>query len=100
MKKEGERPTCTHFQREVHEEYRCSKLHLDLKPKKFSKKKKGEQKTNVAAQRELSSDSGDETKITTMGLKGKTPEIGSSSNYFESSSKMDNVTDENKRTKL
>ena len=64
-----------------------------LKPKKFSKKKKGEQKTNAAVQRELGSDSGDETKITAIGLKGKTLEIGSSSNSFASSSKMDNMTD-------
>ena len=76
VKKEGERPTCTHCQKEGREESRCWKLHPDLKPKKFSKKKKGQQKTNAAVQQELGSDSSDETKITTMGLKGKTPEIG------------------------
>ena len=31
-----------------------------------------------------------------MGLKGKNPKIGSSSNYCASSSKVDNVTDEKK----
>ena len=33
--KEGERPTCTHFQRIVHDESKCWKLHPELKPKKF-----------------------------------------------------------------
>ena len=80
VKKEGEWPTCTHCQREGHEESRCWKLHPDLKPKKFIKKKKVEQKTNAVVQHDLGSDSGDETKIATMGLKGKTHEIGSSSN--------------------
>ena len=50
VKKEGERPTCTHCQREGHEESICWKLHPELKPKKFSKKKKGENKTNAAVQ--------------------------------------------------
>ena len=48
----------------------------------------------------MGSDSGDETKITAMGLKGKTPKVGSSSNYCASSSKMDNVIDEKKMTEL
>ena len=64
----------------------------------FIKKKKGEQKTNAIVQHDLGSDSGDETKIIAMGLRGKTPKIGSSSNSCASSSKMDNVTDENKNT--
>ena len=45
-------------------------------------------------------DSSDETNIIAMGLKGKTLEIGSSSNSCASSSQMDNVTNEKKMTKL
>jgi hypothetical protein len=100
MKKEGERPACVHCQKESHVESRCWKLHPDLKPKKFSKKKKGEQKTNATVQRELNYNSGDETNITAMGLKGKIHKIGSSSNFCASSSKIDNMINEKKMTKL
>ena len=46
-----------------------------MRIKKFNNKRK--QKTIATAQHDLGSDSGDETKITTMGLKGK--EISSTS---------------------
>ena len=48
VKKEGEWPTSTHCQREGHEESKCWKIHPDLKLKKFSEEKKGQQKTNAA----------------------------------------------------
>ena len=42
-----------------------------MKPKKFNNK--GKQKTTANTQQDLGSDLGDETKITTMGMKGKEP---------------------------
>ena len=68
-KKEGERPTCTHFQSIGHEDSKCWKPHPKRKPKKFLKKK-GEVKANVVVHQDLGSNFGDENKITSMGLTG------------------------------
>ena len=40
-----------------------------MRPKKFNNK--GKQKTTTTTEHDLGSDSGDETKITAMGFKGK-----------------------------
>ena len=38
MKKEGDKPTCTHFQKKGHDASKCWKLHLELKLEKFQNK--------------------------------------------------------------
>ena len=69
IKKEGEKSTCKHYSKDHHNESLCWKLHPKMKPKKFNNK--GKQKTTKTTQQDLGSDSGDETKITAMGMKGK-----------------------------
>lgn len=95
-KKEGERPTCSHFQRVGHDESKCWKLHLKLKPKKFLKKNGG-MKSNVAIQQDLGSDSDDEKKIIVMGLIGNPSEASSISSCSSYSSKSNNLVEEDKR---
>ena len=36
VKKEGEKPTCTHFQKKGHDASKCWKIYLEHKPKKAS----------------------------------------------------------------
>ena len=47
----------------------CWQLHPKMKPKKFNNK--GKQNTVATTQQDFGSNSGDETKITTMDMKGK-----------------------------
>jgi hypothetical protein len=68
MKKGDERPTCSHCQKQGHEEAKCWKLHLEMKPKWF-KDQKGKQTAMVIVE-DLGSDSEDETKVTIVGVKG------------------------------
>ena len=70
MKKEGEKPTCTHCQKKGHDASKCWKLHLELNPKKFWNK---EDKNTIAAaiQHDLGSNSGDETKAVSISTQGK-----------------------------
>jgi hypothetical protein len=73
IKKEGEKPTCSHCQKE-HDVSKCWKLHPKLKPKWMGRNKnkdKDNQVATVAVIQDLGSDSGDETKITTIGIQGK-----------------------------
>ena len=67
IKKEGENMVCKHFSKEGHDETHYWKLHPELRPQKPNKK--GKQKTTATSQHDLGSDSGDESKITAMGLK-------------------------------
>ena len=67
INKEGEKLTCKHCSKEGHDEAHYWKL--QMKPKKFNNK--GKQKIVATTQEELGSDSGDETKITAMCMKGK-----------------------------
>ena len=72
---------CKHYSREGHEEKNCWKLHPKKRPK--YNKNKGKQKTAATTQHDLGEDSGDETKITSMGLnnmKGKEIETKPSTN--------------------
>lgn len=69
-KEEGEKSTCSHCQKKGHEDAKCWKLHLELKPKWFNKDHKGKKKTTVVVQ-DLGSDFDDETNISVVGLKGK-----------------------------
>ena len=59
--------SCTHCKKEGHDDEHCWILHLELRPKKSEGEKK---KTVAAFQRDLGSDSGDETTIVATGIKG------------------------------
>jgi hypothetical protein len=69
INKEGEKFTCKHCSKDGHDEEHCWKLHPERRPKKFGNK--GKPNTAATIQHDLGSDSGDETKITTMGYQGK-----------------------------
>eukprot|EP00253_Pinus_taeda_P029217 PITA_29217 len=67
--------SCTHCKKEGHDDEHCWILHPELRPKKFEGKKK---KTVVAIQKDLGSDSGDETTIAATGIRGKNSEASTS----------------------
>jgi hypothetical protein len=90
VKKEGEKFTCKHCSKDGHDEDHCWKLHPERRPKKFGNNNKGKSKTAATVQHDLGSDSGDETKITTMGYQGN------GSNASTSSSNNINVTQQEK----
>jgi hypothetical protein len=90
VKKEGEKFTCKHCSKDGHDEDHCWKLHLERRPKKFGNK--GKSKTAATIQHDLGSDSGDETKITTMGYQGN----GSIASTSSSSNNNLNVTRQEK----
>jgi hypothetical protein len=66
-----EKPSCKHCKKEGHDEDRCWQLHPEKRPKWF-KEKKGRQ-TVAATTRptDLGSDSGDESKVSLVGMTGK-----------------------------
>jgi hypothetical protein len=66
-----EKPSCKHCKKEGHDEDICWQLHPDKRPK-WLKEKKGRQ-TVAATTRptNLGSDSGDETKVSLVGMTGK-----------------------------
>jgi hypothetical protein len=86
VKKEGEKFTCKHCSKDGHDEDHCWKLHPERRPKKFGNK--GKSKTAATIQHDLGFDSGDETKITTMGYQGN----GSIASTSSSSNDNLNVT--------
>ena len=69
MKKGDTKISCLLCKKYGHDEQRCSKLLLELKPKWF-KDRKGKQTTTVIIE-DLGSYSKEETKITIIGVKGK-----------------------------
>jgi hypothetical protein len=78
-----ERPPCKNCKKEGHDEGRYWQLHPEKRPKWF-KERKGKQ-TVAAATRpiNLGSDSGDESKVSLVGMKGKIGEgIDCRSNLF------------------
>jgi hypothetical protein len=91
-----EKPTCTHCKKKGYSEDLCWILHLELKPKNV--RNKGNPKTTTTTQTNLGSNSGDETKVTVTGIKGKNSKT--SRNSLVQSLKVDNEVDEIKRTKL
>jgi len=94
VKKGDVKLSCSHCQRDGHEEDHCWKLHPNLKPK-WSKKQKGRRKTTTIVQ-DLGSDSRDKSKVIAMGLKGNIFVCSS----FASTSKIVESPDERKRTEL
>jgi hypothetical protein len=93
VKKEGEKFTCKHCSKEGHDEDHCWKLHPKHRPKKFGNNNKAKSKTVVNVVQDLGSDSGDETKITTMGYQGNNSVASTSS----SSNTNVNVTQQGKQ---
>jgi len=90
--REGGKPSCTHCKKISHDEEHCWKLHPEKKPKQFGGK--GKTKTVATVQQDLGSDSGDEGKITTVGVQGK------DSLHASSSSNDESHVDEQKRNEL
>ena len=60
--------SCTHYKKDGNDDEHCCILHPELRPKKFEGKKK---KTVVAIQKDLGSDSGDETTTATTCIRDK-----------------------------
>jgi hypothetical protein len=79
--REGGKPSCTHCKKSSHDEEQCWKLHPKKKPKHFGGK--GKTKTISTVQQDLGSNSGDEGKITVVGVKGKYSLHASSSSNDE-----------------
>eukprot|EP00253_Pinus_taeda_P026380 PITA_26380 len=67
--------SCTHCKKDGHDDEHCWILHPELRTKKSEGKKK---KTVATIQKDLGSDSGDETIIATTGIKGKNSEASTS----------------------
>jgi hypothetical protein len=67
--REGGKPYCTHCKKSIHDEEHCWKLHLEKKPKQFSGKRN--RKIIYTVRQDIGSDSGDEGKITVVGVQGK-----------------------------
>jgi hypothetical protein len=89
-----EKFSCKHCKKEGHDDEHCWQLHPEKRPKWF-KEKKGRQKVVATSQpTDLGSDSGDETKITTVGLSCK---IG---DCFDSRSKLFHIRAIMKHTKV
>jgi hypothetical protein len=73
-----EKRTCTHGKKEGHDEDHCWILHPEMKTKKYANN--GKNKTTTATiQQNLGSDSGDETIITPMGVRGISSIVSTSS---------------------
>ena len=75
VKKEGEKPTCSHCQK-GQDVSKCWKLHPELRPKKYrGNKDKGKYKATAVVIQDLGSDSSDETKVTAVEIQGKDKSI-------------------------
>jgi hypothetical protein len=88
----GGKPSCTHCKKSSHDEEHCWKLHSEKKQKQFGGK--GKTKSIATIQQELGFDSGDEGKITAVGVQGK------DSLHASSSSNDESHVDERKRNEL
>jgi hypothetical protein len=80
--REGGNPSCTHCKKSGHDDEHCWKLHPEKRPKQFGGK--GKTKTVATVQQDLGSDSGDEGKITVVGVQGKYSLHASSNSNNES----------------
>ena len=88
-----DKSSCTHYDKDGHDDEHCWSLHSELKPKKFGGKKEN---TTTTIQKDLGSNSGDETTFTGIGIKDKNSE-SSTSNSAQS---IDNEDNERKRHEL
>jgi hypothetical protein len=90
--REGGKPSCTHCKKSGHDDEHCWKLLPKKKPKQVDGK--GKKKIVATVQQDLGSDSGDEGKITMVGVQGKY------SLHASSSSNNESHDDERKRNEL
>jgi hypothetical protein len=80
--REGGKPSCTHCKKSGHDDEHYWKLHPEKRPKQFGGK--GKKKTVATVQQDLGSNSGDEGKITMVGVQGKDSLHASSNSNNES----------------
>jgi hypothetical protein len=81
-KKEG-KPSCKNCKKEGHDEDRCWQLHPEKRQKWFKEKKGTQTVATTSKPIDLGSDSGDESKISLVGMTGKIgEEIDCRSNLF------------------
>jgi hypothetical protein len=69
-RKEG-KPSCKHCKKEGHDEDRCWQLHPEKRPNWFKEKKGMQTVATTTRPTDLGSDSGDESKISLVGMTGK-----------------------------
>jgi hypothetical protein len=69
-RKEG-KPSCKHWKKEGHDEEKCWQLHPKKRPKLFKEKKGMQIVAATTKPTDLGSDSGDESKISLIGMTGK-----------------------------
>jgi hypothetical protein len=69
-RKEGN-PSCKHCKKEGHDEDRCWQLHPEKRPKWFKEKKGIQTVAATTRPMDLGLDSGDESKISLVGMTGK-----------------------------
>jgi hypothetical protein len=82
MRKEG-KPSCKHCKKKGHDEDKYWQLHLEKMPKWFKEKKGMQTVATTTKPTNLGSDSGDESKISLVGMTGKIgEEIGCRSKLF------------------
>jgi hypothetical protein len=86
--------SCKHCKKEGHDDEHCWQFHLENKPKWLKERKGRKIVAAVAQPTDLGPDSGDETKITTIGLPGK---IGDG---YDSRSKLFHIRVIKKHTKV
>jgi hypothetical protein len=92
IKREEGKPSCTHCKKSGHYDEHCWKLHPKKRLKQFGGK--GKTMTVATLQQDLGSDSGDEGKITVVGVQGKY------SLHASSNSNNESHDDERKRNEL
>ena len=89
VKREKGKITCKNCLETRHDEDHCWELYKELKPDRLKAKEKG--KIVDIAEKDLGSNSRDETKITAMGLKGQHVESTSSSNRHNNTPNEDKM---------
>jgi hypothetical protein len=94
MTMKEEKLSCKHFKKEGNDDEHCWKLNLEKRPKWFKERKGRKKVATTTRPRNLGSNSGDESKITTVGLTGK---IGDG---FDSRSKLFHIRVIMKHTKI
>jgi hypothetical protein len=66
-----EKPSCKNCKKEGHDEDRCWQLHPEKRPKWFKEKKGRQTVAATIRPTDLGSDSGDESKVSLVGMTGK-----------------------------
>ena len=91
MKKGDTKLSCSHCQKDGHDEEHCWKLHPDLKPK-WAQHQRGKKKTTATIHYDLGSEFEDESKVSVVGIKGIISNVNtcaSSSNKYHDENERD-----------